>query len=60
MTLGTNGNVTTTNLNNSGGILGGYVVASGTGITGNTWAVSGATQATGLTWDGTTGSGTNT
>ena len=60
VTLNTaSGNVTTTTVNTNG-IISGGVTTSGTGITGNTWAVSGATQVTGIAWDGTTGTGTNT
>ncbi|MGC3968976.1 MAG: hypothetical protein QM775_16865 [Pirellulales bacterium] len=59
LTLGTAaGNVTTTTVNTNG-ILGGAITTSGTGITTTTWAVSAATQTTSVTWDGTTGSGTN-
>lgn len=50
VTLGTTGKVTTTSLNTNG-IISGGISTSGTGITGNTWAVSGATSVAGVNWD---------
>ena len=50
VTLNTvSGNATTTSLNTNG-ILSGGITTSGTGITGNTWAVSAASQATNVSW----------
>ena len=53
-TLGTNGNVTTTTQNTATSILGAWATVNGAD-----WAVSGATQTTNVSWDGTTGGSTN-